>query len=256
MNFIELKEFIDAHHCSDDASWQRVVFDALFERFSVIPIASGVYNGNTAEEIAAERKVCDLKAAEISNWQQFCIERNTTRPNWGDKAGICTGPASGILVVDVDDATAFENFCRLNNIDKNFRTLTVQSSPGKFHLYFKYPVDGMDYRNRSQGNSGCGFDIRGNGGYVLGPGSIHPASKSFYTILAAEEISEAPDWVKQWSLNRTLPASDPDVGVHGRIGLGDKINYLSAELRSRIAADVAVGKRSRSLNLGDGSIDR
>ena len=110
MNFIELKEFIDAHHCSDDASWQRVVFDALFERFSVIPIASGVYNGNTAEEIAAERKVCDLKAAEISNWQQFCIERNTTRPNWGDKAGICTGPASGILVVDVDDATAFENF--------------------------------------------------------------------------------------------------------------------------------------------------
>ena len=101
MNLVELKEFIDAHHCSDDASWQRVVFDELFERFSVIPIASGVYGGNTAEEIAAERKVCDLKAAVISYWQQYCTERNATKPNWGDKIGICTGPASGILVVDV-----------------------------------------------------------------------------------------------------------------------------------------------------------
>ena len=190
MNLVELKEFIDAHHCSDDASWQRVVFDELFERFSVIPIASGVYGGNTAEEIAAERKVCDLKAAVISNWQQYCTERNATKPNWGDKIGICTGPASGILVIDVDDAAAFGKFCRMNNIDQKFRTLTVQSSPGKFHLYFKYPVDGMDYRNRSQGNSGCGFDIRGNGGYVLGPGSIHPVSKTFYTILAAEEIAK------------------------------------------------------------------
>ena len=65
MNLVELKEFIDAHHCSDDASWQRVVFDNLFEMFSVIPIASGVYSGNTTEEIADERKVCDLKAAKI-----------------------------------------------------------------------------------------------------------------------------------------------------------------------------------------------
>ena len=245
MNLVELKEFIDAHHCSDNASWQRVVFDELFEMFSVIPIVSGVYNGNSPEEIAAERKECDRKAAAIPKWEQFCTERNTTRPNWGDKIGICTGPASGILVVDVDDAAAFENFCRVNNIDTNFRTLTVQSSPGKYHLYFKFPVDGMDYRNRSQGNSGCGFDIRGNGGYVLGPGSIHPVSKSFYSILAADEIAEAPDWVKQWSLNRTLPASDPDAGAHASSsGLGDKLSHLSAELRSRITADVAVGKRS------------
>lgn len=62
MNLVELKEFIDAHHCSDDASWQRLVFDNLFERFSVIPIASGVYKGSTSEEIATERKACDPKA--------------------------------------------------------------------------------------------------------------------------------------------------------------------------------------------------
>ena len=46
MNLVKLKKFIDAHHCSDNASWQRVVFDELFEMFSVIPIVSGVYNGN------------------------------------------------------------------------------------------------------------------------------------------------------------------------------------------------------------------
>ena len=91
MNLVELKEFIDAHHCSDDASWQRVVFDELFERFSVIPIASGVYSGNTAEEIATERKVCDLKAAKIPNWQQFCIERNVTKPNWGERLASAQG---------------------------------------------------------------------------------------------------------------------------------------------------------------------
>lgn len=78
MNLVELKKFIDAHHCSDNASWQRAVFDELFEMFSVIPIVSGVYNGNTSEEIAAERKDCDRKAAAIPKWEQFCTERNTT----------------------------------------------------------------------------------------------------------------------------------------------------------------------------------
>ena len=108
MNLVELKEFIDAHHCSDDASWQRVVFDELFERFSVIPIVSGVYGGSTSEEIATERKVCDRKAAVIPNWQQYCTERNATKPNWGDKIGICTGLASGIRsgFTSLDQSTA------------------------------------------------------------------------------------------------------------------------------------------------------
>lgn len=63
--------------------------------------------------------------------------------------------------------------------------------------------------------------------------------------MAAEEIAEAPVWVKQWSLNRTLAASSPDANAQASSnGVGDKLNRLSAELRSRITADVAVGSRS------------
>lgn len=116
MDFQHMKMLIDAQHPEGDSAWQTEIFAALFERFSVIPIAGGIYKGTTPEEVAVERKLGDKKASTLPHWQKYCTQRNPVMPVGGDKLGICTGPASGLFVVDVDNAQEFTRFCNTHGL--------------------------------------------------------------------------------------------------------------------------------------------
>jgi hypothetical protein len=82
--------------------------------------------------------------------------------------GIVTGKISGIVVVDLDSEEG----------KKRFFSLDLKASPtvltGKgLHIYFKHPM------NREIGNFQRrpdleGIDLRGDGGYVVAPPSLHP----------------------------------------------------------------------------------
>ena len=249
MTFKEMKNFINQKRGSGEPSWQQTIFNDLFEKFSVIPLVKGVYSASDEEGIKAERQVQDKKAAAIKDWARFCHTRNTEKPIGCDKLGICCGPASGILVVDVDAPEAFGAFCTTNGISTSFDTLTVATSNGRYHLYFKYPNDGHEYKSRSQGNAGCGFDIRGIGGYVIAPGSIHPVTKQYYTIKNASYIADAPQLVLEWSLNRTLPQGSPPAQtplIPSQGSLEEKLGGLPQELRQRISTSFPVGSRSEA----------
>ena len=213
MDWNELKEIIDAHENSyPDLSWQKTVFEMLAAEFSVIPIEHGVYQGTTEEEIEAEKRVRDLKAPQkgFTGWEQYSYTPRRHIVPEGDKIGIVTGPASGLLVLDVDDLDAFRKFCARHGIDMEVQTLTIQSREGRYHLYFRYPDDGREYRcrNHKDGKDSEGFDVRGARGYVLGPGSLHPVTRKPYTIISAEPIAEAPEWLKNWSLYRSVTLPD------------------------------------------------
>jgi hypothetical protein len=88
---------------------------------------------------------------------------------WPDAGvGIVTGYISRLVVVDLDTLEAVE-FVRQLNL--RHKPPTVRTGKG-YHLYFQYPVE------KSIGNSVGrvypGVDIRGDGGYVVAPPSIHP----------------------------------------------------------------------------------
>jgi hypothetical protein len=95
-------------------------------------------------------------------------------------------PADGLLIVDVDpDKGGFES---LRTLELPRDTYTVQTPRGGLHLYYKLPP-GVRIRN-SRGKIGPGIDIRTDGGYVVGPGSVVRGKP--YVVLQDIPIIQAP----------------------------------------------------------------
>lgn len=95
---------------------------------------------------------------------------------WPDaNVGVATGAVSGIDVVDLDLAkgdtpAGRTTLAALEHQYGEFNTLSVATGSGGVHLYFAHR-DGV----------GCsagrlpGIDVRGDGGYVVAPPSVHPS---------------------------------------------------------------------------------
>jgi hypothetical protein len=61
------------------------------------------------------------------------------------------------------------------------------------HIWFKMPA--VPIRN-SLGKVGTGLDVRGTGGYVLAPPSIHPSGRPYeWSVDCAKAIADAPSWL-------------------------------------------------------------
>ncbi len=61
------------------------------------------------------------------------------------------------------------------------------------HFYFRQPV-GVRIKN-SQSKIAPGVDVRGDGGMMVIPPSIHPVSSNRYSIVCDGEVAEAPQWL-------------------------------------------------------------
>lgn len=148
------------------------------------------------------------KVAAVNGWQKFSDEISTFTVEQlsANNYGIVTGPASKLLVLDIDDLSVFESFLRRNNYNLP-DTFTVKTGKG-YHKYFKYPNDGNTYGTKPFGT--FGFDIRGKGGYVVGPFGEHEETGNQYKIIGDSEIAEAPAWLLSFSLKVT-GNSKPDL---------------------------------------------
>lgn len=115
---------------------------------------------------------------------------------WFDRGlvnyAVVTGHISGVVVVDVDDASAFP-WVRWNLPSTPWRVKTRRG----FHLYYR-PPEGAKVGNRAK-IAGMKLDVRGDGGYVIGAGSRH-ASGFVYEF--------AGDWRIP---KRQIPRLDPGV---------------------------------------------
>jgi hypothetical protein len=108
------------------------------------------------------------EAGESSMWER-----------WPDDGfGIVTGSASGLWVLDIDGRHGgFETLAELEKVHGALPpTVSVMTGSGGLHLYFAYP--GPGYRN-SAGALGPGLDTRGDGGYVVGAGSLHKSGRRY-----------------------------------------------------------------------------
>jgi len=109
--------------------------------------------------------------------------------------GLATGKVNSIMVVDVDNEALFLEF--LEKQEQTFPDgLRVKTNKG-FHAYFQYSK-GHDIGSRTF--PALGFDIRGNGGYVLAPPSNHPAGGVYDfigtgSLSGLKELQEPPQWL-------------------------------------------------------------
>jgi hypothetical protein len=107
--------------------------------------------------------------------------------------GVATGAPSGIFVVDVDGVDAEAEIRKLETqhsaLPASVETITARGR----HIYFRMPA--TDIRN-STGKVAANVDIRGTGGFVIAPPSIHPSGRRYeWSVDSANTIAEAPTWL-------------------------------------------------------------
>jgi len=118
------------------------------------------------------------------------LDRKRIETWWNEypaaNVGIATGRRSGLLVMDVDPRKTTDWLQSVNTL-KLPQTFTVRTASGGFHLYFALLADspisiGADLLP--------GIDWRGNGGYVVGAGSV--VNGVIYEIVRSCAIVPAP----------------------------------------------------------------
>jgi Bifunctional DNA primase/polymerase, N-terminal/Primase C terminal 1 (PriCT-1) len=145
--------------------------------FPCRPRAKEPATGNGYRDATAEP---DL----IKRWWQQEPEANI---------GIATGARSHVFVLDVDGADAEAELRKLEAAHGALPP-TVEAITGRGrHLYFEW--SNSPVRN-SAGRVGPGLDIRGEGGYVLAPPSIHPTGRAYcWSVDSAGAFARAPQWL-------------------------------------------------------------
>src|SRR5581483_3110516 len=135
----------------EQALWYRTKLN-----WSVIPI------GKDKRPLIAWKKYQNVLPSieEINNWFKKFPEANV---------GIVTGKVSNLVVVDIDPRHGGNN-----EHFKLIKTITSKTGGGGWHYYFQYEI-GV---NNSTGIA-LGIDVRGEGGYVIAPPSLHSSGESY-----------------------------------------------------------------------------
>lgn len=119
---------------------------------------------------------------------------------WPDaNISIVTGAISGIVVLDVDPKHGGE--ASLTALEARHgplpRTVESITGGGGRHIYFAHP--GREVRNRAA--MAPGLDLRGDGGVIVVPPSIHPSGKPYRwrNGHSPEDLAPAPlpVWIEQ-----------------------------------------------------------
>lgn len=95
--------------------------------------------------------------------------------------GLRTGRNSGVVVVDVDKGADISELCLP-------LTVTVTTGSGGQHLYYRADRPVRNSHNKLAPH----VDVRGDGGQVVFPGSIHPETGKTYTWAPGKSPSEVP----------------------------------------------------------------
>lgn len=144
--------------------------------FSVIPIQAREKKPLVAWEEYQKRGAAE---EELAAWWITWPDANV---------GIVTGAISGAVVIDLDTAEAKD---KLKELVPSFDLSAVpRSRTGKgWQLFFKHP--GVAVPNRA--GVIPGLDVRGDGGYVVAPPSIHPNGKTYkWEVPITGELPKLP----------------------------------------------------------------
>lgn len=103
--------------------------------------------------------------------------------------GVPTGERTGLLVLDVDHPAGLDAL--EDEHGELPATRTHSTGSGGMHLLYRYPDTGERFGN-SSGDLPDGYDIRGEGGYIIAPRS---RTQRPYTVLDHLPVAEPPAWL-------------------------------------------------------------
>lgn len=184
----------------------------------------------------------DGKKPIESDWPYYCENtRIFDAANFkGRNAGIPCGTANRVIVIDIDDENLFEKACEKNNWDLPDTRLHVTGRELP-HYFYQYPTNGGRYGNRSFKK--YGFDIRGMGGQVVAPGSIHPDTGRLYEVIKDIPMAPAPQWLLDLALQED-PGKIPQSGTSNGSPVTLESLPISFPIKALIDANIPRGGRS------------
>lgn len=175
----------------------------------------------------------------LVRWQEFQRRRASAAQlrawfrRWPQaNVGIVTGKISGLVVMDVDPAHGgADSLARLERLHGALPPTVEAASGGGRHLYFRHPD--RDVPNRV--GLAAGIDLRGDGGLVVAPPSLHPSGRRYRWVRApgAQALAPLPRWLLEAA---TVP------GQHGGGG-GHPLEYW----RRLVHEGVPEGRRNTTL---------
>jgi predicted transcriptional regulator len=170
--------------------------------------------------------------------------------------GIATGHISGVFVLDLDSQNAIVEAERRGLP----RTPIALTSRGK-QIYFAHPGGIVGNRTHILPD----MDIRGDGGYVVGAGSIHPSGAVYRWEISPEEAPFAPP--PQWLLDLLYAPPEPPAAAQAVGSNGRSSTWSATVLQTECdkVRDTIPGSRNDQLNrsafmigqlVGAGDVDR
>lgn len=110
--------------------------------------------------------------------------------------GIRTGKDSNLIVIDFDVKDGPEDSINaFNSFYKRYPTFTVKTGSGGYHMYFKY-TSLLKKNNTTNAlkidGQKIAIDLRGDGGFIISPESMHPVAQKPYEIILDSEPAEFP----------------------------------------------------------------
>jgi len=195
-------------------------------------------------------------------WPKRATEDAATIREWWQKwpdanVGIATGKASGFFALDIDPRHGGDG--TLADLEARHGTLplTVEAKTGGVgrHVLFSCPAVKVP---NSTGKIGPGLDIRGEGGYIVAPPSVHPSGGVYSWDCDRHpdevDLAPAPGWLLDAIASDSRPAdADPEsapaspatpaLDALRRIPEGqrnDRIRFAACSDRGRGASDEAL----------------
>jgi hypothetical protein len=178
---------MDAHVLVAEA-----IDDYIAHGWSIIPIRSGDKRPLVRwEEFQYRHPRVEEVQAWFSGWPEAGI-------------GIVTGALSGLVVLDIDVRHGGE--ASLERLERHHgrlpATVECRSGGGGRHLYFAHP--GALLRNKV--GLAPGVDLRGDGGYVVAPPSLHASGVRYAWVRdrrpAMADLAPLPDWVLRQAIEQ------------------------------------------------------
>lgn len=181
-------------------------------------------------------------AAVISSWWS----------RWPDaNIGVATGLVSGIVVVDVDPRNGgSEALTRVEQqrgaLPPTWRAFT---GGGGEHRWFRHPGATLEC---SANRIGPGIDVKGDGGYVIAPPSVHPSGREYAFDVDAHPddlaLADMPAWLESAARGRTLHSVRRVDATSARVSVDARVAAILSgvgwhdQTRDLVAHLVGVGR--------------